>query len=358
MNYLNLNFKYFFKIFLKDKKLIKLMITITELTKVIKSKLSTDKYLVQGEISDIKLSQGHLYFTLKDTISSIKGVIWSSNKNVPRDEIKNGIVIESEGYLNYYDKSGSVSFVINKLTVVSTEGILKKKYSEWNRIYNELGYFTNKQSLNKYITNIVIITSETGAALQDFLYVLKKYNYIGTYKVLNTIVQGEKCVKSVCDSLKNCVFINPELVIITRGGGSFEDLIYFSEPEILEEINNLRKSGIVTLSAIGHETDLSLTEKTTDIRCPTPSLAAEWIIQNNNKYSKNLINDFIKFIRQEKNKFNFVKELHTFILQCKSGTFILDNNENYLDLQTVTSKTICIIYQNNKKYKFLLEPTI
>ena len=334
------------------------MITITELTKVIKNKLLNEKYLVQGEISDLKISQGHTYFTLKDQVSSVKGVIWSSNKYVPRTEIKNGIVIESEGYLNYYDKSGSVTFVINKLTIVNTEGILKQKYSEWHRIYNELGYFTKKLTLNKYITNIVIITSETGAALQDFLYVLKKYNYTGTYKVINTIVQGEKCVKSVCDSLKNCNFINPELVIITRGGGSFEDLIYFSEPEILEEINNLRKGGIVTLSAIGHETDLSLTEKTTDIRCPTPSLAAEWIIQNNNKCSKNLINDMLKFIKQERGKFNFIKEMKDFITQCKCGTFLLDENENYLDLQSTTTKTICIIYQNNKKYKFLIEPTL
>jgi exodeoxyribonuclease VII large subunit len=334
------------------------MITITELTKVIKNKLLNEKYIVQGEISDIKISQGHTYFTLKDQVSSVKGVIWSSNKNVPRTEIKNGIVIETDGYLNYYDKSGSVTFVINKLKIISVEGILKQKYSEWNRIYTELGYFTNKLIAQKYITNIVIITSETGAALQDFLYVLKKYNYNGTYKIINTIVQGEKCVKSVCDSLKNCNFINPELVVITRGGGSFEDLIYFSEPEILEEINNLRKNSIMTLSAIGHETDLSLTEKTTDIRCPTPSLAAEWIIQNNNKFSKNLINDFVKFLRQEQNKFNFIKEMKDFITQCKSGTFILDENENYLDLQSTTAKTICIIYQNNKKYKFLIEPTI
>ena len=302
--------------------------SIYDITNLIKKKIINESFTIIGEVYDLKLSHSHLYFYLKDSKSIIKVIIWSSNDLIDKKILKNGLVIEAYGNLNYYDKNSSISFIINRLTIINTTGLLQAQIDEWKLFYEQKGYFTNKLKLpNTIINNIIIITSRDGAALQDIMYVLNKNNYNGKYSIIDTIVQGDKCVSSVSTALENVINLNPQLVILTRGGGSLEDLIYFSDPIILEALYKLRLHNISTISAIGHEVDYMLCDYVSDIRCPTPSLAGEYIITYNKNILTNFINLIKTFINNEK---KIINNLINIIQPTKKLNYLLNNINSFI----------------------------
>lgn len=276
--------------------------SVSELTNHLKTYISESLsyFTVTGEVYDFKPSNNHLYFCLKDNKSIIKVIVWNSNQSIDKNTIRNGLVIEAYGCLNYYDKSSSVSFIINRFVIINQEGVLITKLNQWKTTYEKMGYFHLKKEIPFFISDMVVVTSKEGAAIKDFLYVLNKNNYIGKIEILDSVVQGDRCVKSVCDALQSATFMKPQLVVITRGGGSLEDLISFSEPAILEAIFKLKQENICTISAIGHEVDNMLCDFVADIRTPTPSLAAEYIVSHNKKSMDEIISLFNKCIAYEK----------------------------------------------------------
>ena len=157
-----------------------------------------------------------------------------------------------------------------------------------------MGYFLpeKKISLPKKIHNILLITSQQGAAIQDFIYALDNNLSKLDYDIVDAPVQGNGCPSVIIQKLK---LINKkyDAVVITRGGGSFEDLFGFSQPELIEAVHIFEQP---VISAIGHQVDISLLDLIADINCPTPSLAAQFIIDVNKKYIRELeyIRDDIK----------------------------------------------------------------
>jgi len=253
-------------------------ISVTDLNNQIKNYIAlTYKGLelhVHGEISNYKTFNNSIYFTLKDNNANISCCAWSNNNIIA---FKNGDQVSVIGKLTVYVKSGQYQLTVSKVNNIGV-GNLYENFEKLKTHFKNLGYFDRpKRRLHPYIDNICVLTAASGAALQDFLSVLKKNNYNGSVTIKNVVVQGNDCAKSVSNALAIVKKLDFDVIVLTRGGGSFEDLNGFNNPEIIEELN---KINTITISAIGHEIDTVLTDYVADIRAATPTMAAEMITSN------------------------------------------------------------------------------
>ncbi len=262
--------------------------SVSELTEYLKSVVSNKKIKVTGEVSQPKISNGHLYFTLKDDTNNLKSIIWKF-KNINKDEVVEGQKITMECKLDFYGGSGSLNLIVEKIITNEGQGELFVKYEKIKKKFESKGYFdpARKKSLVPVLSNILVITSASGAALQDFIYNLENNKSKVNYDIVDVVVQGVDCPGNICEVLEQvkedkCEY---DLVIIMRGGGSFSDLFGFSQPELIETVYNFN---LPTLSAIGHQVDNPLLDLVADISTPTPSLAAQFIVDHNKKYLKKL----------------------------------------------------------------------
>jgi exodeoxyribonuclease VII large subunit len=244
------------------------------------------KVKIKGEVSQPKISSGHLYFQLKDQHASIRGIIWKYN-SIPKDSITDGQKLTVEGKLDFYGNTGSTNLIVDKIITLDGEGELFTKYSQMKQEFTEKGYFDmeRKKKLPTVIKHILLLTSETGAALQDFLYNLENQHSNLTYDLVDVKVQGTECPHNICMELQKMKPNVYDLVVITRGGGSFEDLFGFSKPELIEAVY---QCSLPVLSAIGHQIDSPLLDFIADCVAPTPSLAAQLIVDHNKSFIQDL----------------------------------------------------------------------
>lgn len=268
---------------------------IYQLSELIKDCLPSKKIRVIGEISNPKKSQGNLYFTLKDKSASIKTIIFKKRLDLIKEEIKDGDKIIVKGRLNYWNKTGNLSFIVIKIVKYMGLGNLHKIYEENKLKFEKKGYFLDIHKIKppKIIKNILILTSKNGAALQDFLFTLKNNNSKLKYDIIDVVVQGKKCAKSIISELEK-IKNKYDLIVITRGGGSFEDLFEFNNSNLIENIFKFKQP---VLSAIGHQVDEVLLDLVADIKTPTPSLASQYIIDHNKKYirsKKDILNNIYR----------------------------------------------------------------
>lgn len=270
--------------------------TVSELSDYLKSIISNKKVKVIGEVSQPVIRGGHLYFSLKDESSNIKSIVWKS-KNIDKDVISDGQKLTLECKLDFYGGNGSVNLIVDKIITQEGSGELFIKYEKIKQEFTNKGYFdkSRKKPLPKIIKDILILTSENGAALQDFIYNLDNNKSLINYDIQDVKVQGTDCPKTICNELEQLKKKNTQydLVVITRGGGGFEELFGFSQPELIETIYNFH---LPVLSAIGHQVDNPLLDLIADISAPTPSLAAQFIVDYNKKFLCSLkeIRDNIK----------------------------------------------------------------
>lgn len=262
------------------------MYTVTELSNLIKNTLEinfTDEINITGEISNIKNSNSHLYMSLKDEKSIINITYWNYyNDKSKNTKLENGNKVIAIGYLNMYVKGGYYQIIASKITILGN-GDIHNEYEKLKSHYEGLGYFDikNKKQIPNKIITIGVITAIGGAALHDFLHVLEKSNYKGTVYLKNAIVQGKDCSKSIVKCIKELDKQNLDVIIITRGGGSKEDLIGFNDKNIIETIY---EATTCIISAVGHEIDYVLSDYVADIRAATPSIAGEIIVTNQYNY--------------------------------------------------------------------------
>jgi exodeoxyribonuclease VII large subunit len=278
---------------------------IYQLSELIKDCLPSKKIRVIGEISNPKKSHGNLYFTLKDKTASIKTIIFKKRLDLIKQEIKEGDKIVVKGRLNYWDKTGNLSLIVIKIVKYMGLGNLHKIYEENKLQFEKKGYFLDIHKLKtpQIIKNILIITSKNGAALQDFLFTLKNNKSKLIYDIIDVQVQGKKCSKNIILEL-NKISIKYDLIVITRGGGSFEDLFEFNNVKLIDTVFKFKQP---VLSAIGHQVDEVLLDLVADIRTPTPSLASQYIIDHNNKYIRNkkeILNNIYREMNYKLNKKN------------------------------------------------------
>lgn len=256
------------------------ILTVSQLSHAIKLCLEKAFPLVwlQGEISNLKPhSSGHLYFSLKDANAQISAVMFRPDAASMAAPLKDGMQVIVRGEINVYPLSGKYQIVIRELRPVGI-GELLLKLEELKIKLHKMGWFRSdrKRPLPKFPKVIGVVTSPTGAAIQDMLNILTR-RFKGFHLILNPVrVQGEGAAQEIAQAIKQ--FNEHKLVdvmIVGRGGGSIEDLWAFNEEIVAEAIIN---SAIPVISAVGHETDHCIADYVADLRAPTPSAAAEIVV--------------------------------------------------------------------------------
>jgi len=264
--------------------------TVTQFCNFVKNVLPNKKFSVIGEINQLKNSHGHLFFTFKDNENCLSATIWKSRAEQIKANLKEGDKVTVEGRLDFYSATGKLNFIVDKILTNEGLGDLQKKYDAIKDDFQKKGYFDNsrKRKLEGPIKDILVLTSETGAAYHDFVFGLENGKSKVNVNLIDVIVQGIDCPKNICiemEKIKNKK-IKYDLVVLTRGGGSFQDLFGFSQSELIESIYDFH---LPVLSAIGHQVDNPLSDLVSDYTTPTPSLAAQFIVDYNRSYLKNML---------------------------------------------------------------------
>ena len=271
-----------------DKELSKDSLTVTQFCNFVKNVLPIKKFSVIGEVNQLKNSHGHYFFTFKDNENCLNATIWKSRVEQLKIIIKEGDKITVEGKIDFYSANGKLNFIIDKILTNEGIGELQKKYDLIKEDFQKKSYFedSRKRKLEGPIKDILVFTSETGAAYHDFIFGLENGKSKVNINLIDVIVQGIDCPKNICIEMEKLKTKKTkyDLVVLTRGGGSFQDLFGFSQPELIESIYDFH---LPVISAIGHQVDNPLSDLVSDYSAPTPSLAAQFIVDYNRNYLKN-----------------------------------------------------------------------
>ena len=252
---------------------------VTELTLQIKAKLEGHftQVWVQGEVSNLrKQSSGHVYFSLKDAESYLPCVLFSRDAAQQGFQVADGMEVLVFGSISVYAPHGRYQLVA-KVVLQGSQGRLQMEYERLKRKLAAEGLFEKerKQLLPILPMRIAVITSPTGAAIRDFLRILQRRKYKGKLTILPARVQGKEASKEISSMLQYIEAHDDfDLVVITRGGGSIEDLWAFNEEALARSIAACKTP---VISAVGHEIDTVLADYVADQRAETPSAAAELI---------------------------------------------------------------------------------
>ncbi len=259
-------------------------ITVSSLNEYVKNKIADDEYLnnilVKGEISNFKNHYtGHMYFTLKDENSLIKCIMFKSYAQKLHFMPKDGMKVFVFGGVSVFERDGVYQIYVKAME----EDGLGDLYTKYQKLKNELeqkGLFDeeHKMSIPKMPKVIGVLTSQTGSVIKDIINVSTRRNPNVVIRLLPVPVQGEGAAEKIADGIQ---YMNhnklADVLIIARGGGSLEDLWPFNEEIVAHSIYN---SEIPIISAVGHETDFTISDFVADLRAPTPSAAAELAVPN------------------------------------------------------------------------------
>lgn len=261
------------------------ILSVNELNIQIKSLLEATflNISVRGEVSNLTYhTSGHVYFTLKDSSSSIKAVLFKGNAKYLKFRIENGMDLTIHGGLSVYTPRGEYQIIAQSAEPTGIGG-LALAFEQLKKELASLGYFDSekKKPLPKFPERIALITSATGAALQDMLRVASKRWSGVRILVLNTLVQGDDAKESIARNIAYADTLGVNVIVVARGGGSIEDLWAFNEKCVALAIFNA-KTPIV--SAVGHESDVVISDFVADLRAPTPSAAMELILPDSREW--------------------------------------------------------------------------
>ncbi len=253
--------------------------SVSELNSSIRSTLETEfcDISVAGEISGVRLAtSGHCYFTFKERDCTVKCVVYRSTYRYMKFKPKDGISAIARGSISVFEARGEYQLQVESLEPVGA-GALQAAFEELKKKLAAEGLFdaTRKRKLPAYPRRIGIVTSTKGAVLSDILHVLERRFPGLAIRVFPAQVQGEGSIEEVCRGLAHfSEFKWADVVIVARGGGSIEDLWTFNTEAVARAIASC---SVPVVSAVGHETDVTIADFVADLRAPTPSAAAEVI---------------------------------------------------------------------------------
>lgn len=243
---------------------------------------------VCGEVSGIKISRSHAYFTLKDANSQISCCSFNCAKTyIPKE----GESVIITGYVDFYEKGGRLSLNADNIVPYGA-GLLAMKLELLKQKLSEEGLFdeAHKIKLMQYPMNVCVLTSTSGAVIKDIITTVRKVNSLINISVYDVQVQGENCARSIVKALKIVDKLGFDAIIIARGGGSAEDIMPFNDEFLVRAIYQAKTC---IISAVGHETDFTLCDFVSDYRCPTPTAAAQLIAFNQDELIE-YVNQFNK----------------------------------------------------------------
>ena len=331
-------------------------ISVTELNSYIKNKIADDEYLnnvlIKGEISNFKNHYtGHMYFTLKDENSLIKCVMFKTYAQKLNFMPKDGMKVFVLGGVSVFERDGVYQIYVKAMQEDGV-GILYKKYEELKQRLEQEVYFAeeHKKAIPQMPKIIGVLTSQTGSVIRDIINVSTRRNPNVNIRLYPVPVQGEGAAEKIADGIK---FMNKnqlaDVLILARGGGSLEDLWPFNEEIVAHAIYN---SEIPVISAVGHETDFSISDFVADLRAPTPSAAAELAVPDVYEV-KQKINSY-----QNRLRLSLVKKVEIMKLRyekCMSSRVFKEPlrniNDNYLKVDTYIKKLENIIKTKQKEEK-------
>ncbi len=257
--------------------------TVTALTLAVKQMMEGvfRDVFVEGEVSNLReAGSGHIYFDLKDRDSLLGAVMFKWDARKYSLQLQEGLQVRVWGNLSVYAKSGRYQIVVKKVEALS-KGNLYLAFEKLKQKLEAQGLFApeHKKEIPPYPQRIGIVTSPTGAAIRDILSVLKRRNPYLEILIAPVLVQGEEAAGQIAQAIEDLNRFKPKLdvLLIGRGGGSIEDLWVFNEETVARAIY---KSKIPTISCVGHEVDFTIADFVADLRAPTPSAAAELVVEN------------------------------------------------------------------------------
>lgn len=229
---------------------------------------------VRGEVSNCKYhTSGHLYFSLKDTTGAIACVMFAGQRKGLAFAMKNGDKVIVSGSVNVYERDGKYQLYAKEISLEGA-GLLYEKFLALKNELEEMGMFAPeyKQPIPRYIRRLGVVTAPTGAAIQDIRNITCRRNPYIEIILYPALVQGEGAKDSIVRGIRALDELGVDVMIVGRGGGSIEDLWAFNEEEVARAIFNCSTP---VISAVGHETDVTIADYVADLRAPTPSAAAE-----------------------------------------------------------------------------------
>ncbi len=321
------------------------ILTVTQLNTYAKSVIEQDVNLnnvfVVGEISNFvdHYRSGHLYMSIKDKHSVISAVMFSGNASRLKFIPQNGMSVIIRGRVSIYERDGKYQIYIDDMQPDGV-GALSLAFEQMKEKLSKAGLFDkeHKLSIPEFPKKIGVISSPTGAAVQDIFNVLGRRFPLAQIIFAGVQVQGETASKTLCNAVNNMNKTNADVIIIARGGGSAEDLLPFNDEDLAYAIYN---SHIPIISGVGHETDFTICDFVADLRAPTPSAAAELAtpdISEQKFYISSLYNTLNSSIN------NYLTDLEYNLVQLEkvpeflNPLNVIDNCEMYLD--TINQKII------------------
>jgi exodeoxyribonuclease VII large subunit len=265
---------------------------------------------VEGEISNLKHhTSGHIYLSLKDSASQISAAFFSRSNQGLKFQLKDGLKVVAFGRLSLYEARGQYQFYIERVEPKGL-GALQLAFLQLRDRLQKEGLFDidRKRSIPKFPGTVGIITSPTGAAIRDMLNVMKRRSQ-GTRILLNPVrVQGEGSAEEIAqaiDEMNQLPAGEVDVLIVGRGGGSLEDLWAFNEEVVARAVH---RSKIPVISAVGHEIDWTICDWVADLRAPTPSAAAELVVQNSEEIFERIEDSRIRIHNAARNFLAFRKK--------------------------------------------------
>jgi exodeoxyribonuclease VII large subunit len=268
-------------------------LTVSEITRYLRELFESDEILrevwVQGEVSNLsRPASGHIYFTLKDQGAALKCVIWKQTAWRLPLTLQNGMAIEAHGAIGVYERDGQYQLYADAVRLTG-EGALYQEYLRLKARLEGEGLFAveRKRPLPEMPAAIGVVTSATGAALQDILNTLRRRFPLVEVVLTPVAVQGDEAPPQIVDAIRR-LNLEPgvDLILLARGGGSLEDLWAFNDERVVRAIAN---SELPVITGIGHETDFTLSDFAADVRAATPTAAAEQAVPDRAELREQLV---------------------------------------------------------------------
>lgn len=279
------------------------ILSVTQLNNQLKGVIEPyfQNVLVKGEISrPVYHSSGHLYFTLKDEGGVINGAMWRRNLSRLPFILKGGEQVVVEGSLSLYPPRGEYKIIATNIHLLNQQGRLQEELERLKWELHRLGYFdpARKKPLPRFPSKIAIVTSRTGAALQDMLRIARQRWRLTRFYIIDSLVQGREAAADLARKIEIADRLGVDLIIVGRGGGSLEDLWAFNERIVADAIFRAKTP---IISAVGHEIDYLISDFVADRRAATPSNSIEIALPDQNEvlqYLDQLMDQFGKGIEQ------------------------------------------------------------
>lgn len=313
---------------------------------------------IEGEVSNFKLhSSGHMYFSLKDEKSQISAVFFAGQNRSNKFEIKDGLKVLIFGKISVYEPRGSYQIYVERVEPKGV-GALQLAFQQMREKLEREGLFSRerKRAIPKFPKVVGVVTSPTGAAFRDILNVMNR-RFSGTAILLNPVqVQGEGSAQQIARAIRELNALGGiDVMIVGRGGGSVEDLWAFNEEVVARAVF---ESKIPVISAVGHEIDWTICDFVADMRAPTPSAAAELVVQNRadlvgkvTELQARLRNRALGILQEKSTELTNLQESYAF----KQPKVLIDQFSQRLDemLRQLQNYTKSFFSENKQKFQAL-----